>query len=239
MLKAIALQWTVFLKQSLQIGLESSTSEGKTTFLSVAIFEKAECMVNPDRPQNPRADTLDAWPWKMPFVTQSPINLLMHFFWITKDWMRINENMVSLVQDLFSVYMEAPGYLKSVEAGEQNCEAFRPLFAWTGLVRCLEGPNDFVKARGARFRETSCSQHSQHTPFMCFCLSVWVLLEFMYDWVVLFQLSQMLLGPRIVQSKWLTWYRAVDCTLSIAGWTRFVAGSKALGHKIATVPWIL
>lgn len=190
-------------------------------------------------PQNPRAGTLDAWPWKMPFVTQSPINLLMHFFWITKDWMRINENMVSLVQDLFSVYMEAPGYLKAVEAGEQNCEAFRPLFAWTGLVRCLEGPNAFVKARGARFRETSCSQHSQHTPFMCFCLSVWVLLEFMYDWVVLFQQSQMLLGPRIVQSKWLTWYRAADCTLSIAGWTRFVAGSKALGHKIATVPWIL
>ena len=48
MLKEIALQWTVFLKQSLQIGLESSTSEGKTTFLSVAIFEKAKCMVNPD-----------------------------------------------------------------------------------------------------------------------------------------------------------------------------------------------
>ena len=62
--------------------------------------------------------------------------------------MRINENMVSLVQDLFSIYLEALGYLKSVE-GAQNCEAFSPLSAWTGLVRCLEGPNVFVKARGA------------------------------------------------------------------------------------------
>lgn len=210
---------------------------------SVAIFEKAECMVNPD--------PSDHLAHRIPGLT-----LLM---------LDLEKCLLSRSHQLicWCIFVESP----RIEWGSMKiwfrlCKTYFR-FTWKHqgiwsqlkqerkivrlLVPCLLGPDwfgawrvqMFLSKPGARFRETSCSILSIHLGPVFVLVSLGASGIYVRLGGSLPAVPNAVGSWKIVQSKWLTWYIAADCTLSIAGWTRFVAGSKALGHKIATVPWIL